>query len=85
MGDEKQELHTLFWSARQRGRLSMDNPLAPLLPSLACIQLKLGNYWLRGHIVNDLDATWFIAEGGTWREDAIRLTPGLTVRQIEGS
>jgi hypothetical protein len=73
--------HKLYKSTRIKGRFALDNPDGPTLSSWHPIVLVLGPFALAGHVETDSDTSWFVVSGGNFRDDAIELREGLTVRE----
>jgi hypothetical protein len=72
--------HKLYQSSRVAGRFALGQPDGPTLSSFQPIILKLGPYALSGHVETDKDTSWFVIDGGNFRDDAIELREGLTIR-----
>lgn len=73
--------HELFRSNRVKGRFAFDTPDGQTLSDYYPVILKLGKFAIPGTIRTDTDTSWFVAEGGTFRDDRIELREGLIVKE----
>ena len=74
-------VHKLYKSSRIPGRFALDAPDGPTLSTGHPIILKLGPFAVEGHVETDRDTSWFVVSGDNFRDDAIELREGLTVRE----
>lgn len=75
------EEHILYKSSRVQGRFALDNVDGFTLSDYHPIILKLGNFAIPGTVRTDYDTSWFVPEGGTYRDDRIELHEGMIVRE----
>ncbi|MFL5624269.1 MAG: hypothetical protein ACJ788_01575 [Ktedonobacteraceae bacterium] len=77
------DVHTLHESVRVRGRFALDAPDGATLSTGYPCKLKVGRYWLQGHIEGDGEIYHFIPDDGNYRDDRIPLRTGQIIRTRE--
>lgn len=71
----------LYKSSHVKGRFAFDAPDGSTLDDYYSIILKLDNLAIPGSVRTDFDTSWFVPEGGTFRDDRIELREGMIVRK----
>lgn len=72
--------NTLHPSNRVPGRFALDEPSGQTLSTGHPIVLKLGKFAIPGHVETDVDTSYFIADGGTWK-DRVELREGMIIKE----
>lgn len=65
--------HLIYHSIDMPGRFSLEDPEGFVLSTNQPVQLWIGKYILQGRIETTMETSWFIPDGGSFKDSRIAL------------